>query len=599
MLRRDPASDISAAALQAAAVATPPRFVAGAAGEAGSKATMAKLESAVAELKAMAIQPMLQQAIVSLNAGDHKVGGEWALKALQQDERCGHAWYLLAFAREKAGDFASSVQCYESALRLLPDHAEVANDLGRLAFRMGMPVQAEKLFRHFLARYPGHVEGANNLACAVREQGRSEEAIEILRAAIMAAPQSAMLWNALGTVVSEQGDFANARIFFEEAIRLDAGFAKARYNLGNSRLALGDAEGALVDCEAAMALPIGEDERQMMRLARSTTLIALGRIVEGWEEYQARLHPQFAGVTFFQVDRPRWTPGCDLAGRSLLVVGEQGLGDEVLFANVLADLVRELGPAGRLTIAVEKRLVSLFQRSFPAARVGEHVTFAAAGRLVRTVPFLEDPSTIDLWAPIGDPLRQFRTSAADFPVRERFLTPDPARVAHWRSALQAGPAGVKVGLLWKSGVINNARQRYFSPFESWRPVLQTPGVGFVNLQYGDCAAELEHARRELGVEIWTPPGIDLKQDLDDVAALCCAMDLVLGFSNATLNLGAACGAPTWLISTPAAWPRLGCEDVYPWYPQARVFAPTTFGAWNAVMAEVAQALESFAGRQER
>src|SRR5205814_346884 len=160
-----------------------------------------------------------------------------------------------------------------------------------------------QLFRHFLARHPDHVEGANNLACAVRELGRGEEAVEILRAAILAHPEAAMLWNALGTVVSEQGDFATARIFFEEALRLDPGFAKARYNLGNSRLALGDAEGALADCETAMALQVGEDELQMMRLARSTTLIALGRIAEGWEEYQARLHPQFAGVTHFQVDR--------------------------------------------------------------------------------------------------------------------------------------------------------------------------------------------------------------------------------------------------------------------------------------------------------
>ncbi|WP_331540197.1 tetratricopeptide repeat protein [Phenylobacterium sp.] len=585
-------------ALQSAAVATPPRFSAGAAGVAGSKDALARLNEAVAELRAFAIQPILQQAISALNAGDHKAGGDWALKALQQDERSGLAWYLLAFSREKAGDFASSVQCYESALSLLPEHAEVANDLGRLAFRMGMLPQSEQLFRHFLARHPDHVEGANNLACAVRELGRPDEAVEILRAAIVANPEAAMLWNALGTVVSEQGDFETARIFFEEALRLDAGFAKARYNLGNSRLALGDAGGALADCEAAMALPVGEDERQMMRLARSTTLIALGRIQEGWEEYQARLHPQFAGVTHFQVDRPQWAPGMDLAGRSLLVLGEQGLGDEVLFANVLADVAQALGPEGKLTLAVEKRLVGLFQRSFPEAVVGEHATYSVAGRTARFAHFVEDPQAIDLWAPIADLLRQYRTSVAAFPARERFLTPDPARVAHWRRVLKRAPGGRKVGLLWKSGMVTSARQRFFSPFEAWRPILAMPGVSFVSLQYGDCSVELDEARRRLGVEIWTPPGIDLKQDLDDVAALCCAVDLVLGFSNATLNLGAACGAPTWLISTPAAWPRLG-SDRYPWYPQAKVFAPATYGAWDAVMAEIAGALARFVAGPER
>jgi tetratricopeptide (TPR) repeat protein len=596
MARRALGSEISATALQMGAVASTARVAAGAEGEAASKDALAKLDAAVAELRALAVQPMLQQAITCLNAGDYKTGESWALKALEKDERCGLAWYLLAFAREKAGDFISSVKCYESALALLPDHADVANDLGRLAYRMGMVEQAEKLFRHFLARYPDHLEGSNNLASALRELGRGDEAIEILRAAIIAHPESGMLWNALGAVVSENGDFENAQIFFQEAITQDPGFAKARYNLGNARLSLGDAETALAHCEAALAMQVGEDERQMMRLARSTTLIALGRIKEGWDEYEARLHPQFAGVTHFQIQRPQWKPGDRLQGRTMLVIGEQGLGDEVLFANLLEDVRRDLGPDGRLLVAVEPRLVGLFQRSFPDAEVGAHATYSIGGRTVRLMPAFEDRhAEIDLWSPLGSLLRAYRPEVAAFPDRPRFLTADPERVAHWRDALQSAPPGPKVGLLWKSAVSANARKRYFSPFENWAPVLAVPGVSFVNLQYGDCAAEIEAAREHLGVEIWTPPGIDLKQDLDDVAALCCAMDLVIGFSNATLNLAGACGAPTWLITNPGAWPRLGCDRTYPWYPQAKAYPTPSLNDWGPVMGEIADDLARFAG----
>jgi ADP-heptose:LPS heptosyltransferase len=121
-------------------------------------------------------------------------------------------------------------------------------------------------------------------------------------------------------------------------------------------------------------------------------------------------------------------------------------------------------------------------------------------------------------------------------------------------------------------------------------VLETPGVRFVNLQYGDCAEELEQARAA-GFEIWNPPGINLKDDLDDVAALGCALDLVVGPANATTNIAAACGAPVWLVSTPDAWPKLG-TDRYPWYPQARVFNPPAYNAWAPVMAELAQALRT-------
>jgi hypothetical protein len=79
-----------------------------------------------------------------------------------------------------------------------------------------------------------------------------------------------------------------------------------------------------------------------------------------------------------------------------------------------------------------------------------------------------------------------------------------------------------------------------------------------------------------------------------VAALCCAVDLVVGFSNATFNIAASCGAPSWLITTPGSWPRLGLTDRYAWYPQARVFGLDAFGDWGPVMGRVAEAVGEFA-----
>ncbi|MBS0360592.1 MAG: tetratricopeptide repeat protein [Proteobacteria bacterium] len=586
----------TAASAQALQTAAPPpaHTNADALGVAGSNEALSRLNGALAELKALAVAPLLERAVAAIRANETKDACDWAIKALEQDEESGVGWYLLAIALERAGDYASSIQAYEAALKLLPDHAEVANDLGRLAFRMGMAPQAENLFRHFLARYPDHPEGANNLACAIRDQGRHGEAIEILRPAIMKSPEVPMLWNTLGTVVSEQGDFANALQFVGEALRLDPAFAKARYNRGNARLLLGDTAGALEDCDGALSHQMSEDERQMMRLSRSTILLDLGRIGEGWDDYEARLHPQFNNRTDFAVDLPRWEPGADLAGKRLLVVGEQGLGDEILFANLLPDVIEALGPNGKLLLAVETRLVPLFQRSFPQAEVSAHATYLVGGRLTRVVPALEAGAKADLWTQIGSLLREFRRSVASFPARDAYLTADPARVAHWREQLAAAPAGLKVGLLWKSAVGKDNRHRFFSPFDTWAPVLAQKGVTFVNLQYGDCAAELAQAERDFGVSIWSPPGIDLKQDLDDVAALSSALDLVVGFSNATLNIAGACGVPTFLISTPGAWPRLGETKAYPWYPKTRVFLPPGFGAWEPVMAEVAAALGEFA-----
>ena len=558
--------------------------------DAESQRALAKLDSAISELKALTIASMLRQAIDALHAEDPKTGSEWALKALNHDPRSGMAWYVLAVAREKAGDFTHSIKAYESALALLPDQSEVANDLGRLAFRMGMKDLAEQLFRRYLDAHPGAYSTMNNLATAVRDQGRAAEAIEILRTAVRGAPEDPMLWNTLGTVVSEQGDHPTAILFFDEALRLDPDFAQARYNRGNARLELGEAQAALADCEAALSLARAEDDRAMMRLARSTIKIGLGRIGEGWDDYEARLDPQFAGATVFVADqRPLWTPESAMCGKTLLVMGEQGLGDEVLFAGMLAEVAEALGPDGKLVLAVEERLVPLFERSFPSAEVVPHLTFRQHGRNFRAAPAAGDFARFDLWVPMASLLRRFRRRLEDFPAQAGFLVPDPGRVAHWRAALAAAPAGRKVGVLWKSMKVESARTRYYSPFELWAPVLKTPGVTFVNVQYGDCAAEIAWAARELGVEIWTPPGIDLKQDLDDIAALTSALDLTLGFANATSNIAAACGAPTWIISAPGAWTRLGTDHM-PWYPQARIFTPPGFSRWEETMSTVAEAL---------
>ncbi|HEX3917929.1 MAG TPA: tetratricopeptide repeat protein [Caulobacteraceae bacterium] len=580
----------SSASLAALSGAAPPVPRDADVGDAASPAALAKLDGAIAEIRALATVPFLRRAVAALRADDPKAGAEWALKALNQDERSGMGWYVLAVARERAGDFQNSLKAYQCALALLPDQSEVANDLGRLAFRMGMKDVAEQLFRRYLQAHPESLEAANNLACAIRDQGRPADAIDVLKVAIGQNPGDALLWNTLGTIVCEQGDIATAITFYEEAMRLDPHFAKARYNRGNARLALGELDDALADNIAAIEMATEEEDRLMMQLARSTIQIAQGHIGEGWDDYEARLDPQFAGATFFLIDAPRWTPGADLKGKTFVLMGEQGLGDEVLFGSMLPDILQALGPEAHLILAVEPRLVSLFQRSFPSVEVVGHATYAVQGRTYRGAPVLDGRAGIDLWAPLASPLRQFRRDLASFPQDQGpFLKPDPARVAHWRSVLDEAPAGRKVGVLWKSMKLDAGRQRYFSPFQLWAPVLTTPGATFVNVQYGDCDAEIAWAERELGVHIWTPPGIDLKNDLDDIAALTRALDLTVGFANATSNIAAAAGAATWIISVPGAWTRLGTERM-PWYPKARIFLPRAFASWEDTMAEVARAL---------
>ncbi|RYG18648.1 MAG: tetratricopeptide repeat protein [Caulobacteraceae bacterium] len=473
-----------------------------------------------------------------------------------------------------------------------PDETDVAQDLARLAQRLGYLEIAEKLLRKFLASHPGHIEASNNLACSLRDQKRYGEAIGVLQSMIALEPTSPILWNTVGTVMSDQGESAKALPFFEEALRLDPGFAKARYNRANVRFPLGDAAGALEDLEAAAAGAEGGYETAMMKMAHAMQLMAMGRVGEGFAAYDVRLDPALPDAVRPVIDAPRWDGATPLKGQRILVLGEQGLADEMVFGTCLPDLIDAVDPAGKVYISVEKRLVDMFQRSFPTAVVGAHRAVRLEGRLTRYVPFAEEAAKVDgrmdAYVPMGSLMAMFRPDIDSFPDREGYLVADPERVVRWTAWLDDLGPGLKIGLHWKSLVLTGVRARYFSSFERWSPVLTTPGCVMINLQCGDTEADLAEAAAA-GVIIHTPP-INLKDDLEDVAALSVALDLVIGPGIAGTNIAAAFGARTWMIHAPDDWHLLG-TDHYPFYPRMRTFPTGGFTGWPGAIDRVRAALD--------
>lgn len=569
-----------------------PPSLAGLAGDSGSKEAIARLKRDCAGSRTRLerkVANLLRSALKSISEQDFAEASQQAIAALHLDERQGLAWHVLAIAQEKAGQLDKAFAAYEAAIKLLPDETEVAHDLGRLAHRLGHLEIAEKLLSRYLARRPGHVEATNNLACALRDQNRNEEAIALLSELIGLLPEQPVLWNTLGTVLSERGDAEQSLPFYDEALRLDPGFYRALYNRANVRMALGNPRQALEDIDRALAGTSDPGELAVMNMARALILLMVGDLETGFDAYEVRFDPHLSDAVVFQPFGNRWDPEDDLAGKTLLVYGEQGLGDEVLFANALADVEAALGPDGRMILALEKRLVPLFQRSHPRALVVPHRSVGHMGRIMRTA-LLPDPApSIDSWTPIGSLFRRFRRSVAAFPQRQGFLQPDPERVAHWRAVLAETGPQPKVGVIWKSLKMTGSRVRSFSPFELWRSVLSLPDIQFVNLQYGDVEAEME-AAREAGIRLWTPPGIDLKADLDDLAALTRALDLVVGASTATTNIAAAGGAEVWLVANTDSWTGFGTQAA-PCYPSARVFRTDQPGAWGPAMERLRSALE--------
>lgn len=482
---------------------------------------------------------------------------------------------------ERGGDLEGALEAYQAALALAPDDPDVLAAVASLAGRLAMPEVAAKLWGRVASLDSARLDAIDGQAVALRELGRFDEAVELLRSAIVRRPGDGRLWNTLGVTLVQQAQPATALTFFDEAVRLDPKSATALYNRGGARFDLGDLAAAADDFAAARKAARKPSDVAMIAFAQATLRLAAGEVGEGWDDYEARFSHDLPGAPVFEAPGRRWRPGDRLEGQRFLVIAEQGVGDEAMFAGVLPDLAAALGQTGELHLAVDPRLVPLFARSFPAAGVTAHATGTVGGRRRRSAP--EAPRNIQLWAPMASLLRRFRRTAAAFPSTGGYLVPDPARLSHWREWLGAGAPAV--GVTWRSGQVLGDRRRTYPPLADWVDLLKTPGVRFVNLQYGDCAADIATLRRASGAEL-LEPALDLREDLDDLAALTTALDLTVAAANATGAIAGAVGAPLALLGPAKSWTDLGL-DTYPWFPQARRLASSAPGEWGGAMADAA------------
>jgi hypothetical protein len=265
-------------------------------------------------------------------------------------------------------------------------------------------------------------------------------------------------------------------------------------------------------------------------------------------------------------DQPRWNG--DYVAGTLLVSGEHGLGEQILYASMLPDLAAH---ADNIVVEVDPRLVGLFARSFPKMRVV--AVGSAAGES-------------DVQVPMAGLTRRLRPDRDAFPRREQgFLVPDKARASALRERL-AGDGRLVVGLSWKSRNAKFAKARSACLLD-FASVLRMPNCRFIDLQYGDTRAECQAVAREIGVHVQQLGDIDNSQDVDGLAALMTACDIVVSVSNATAHLAGAIGRPTWAFvphGQAGPWYWFEAGDDSPWYPHLRVKRRASGQSWADLIA---------------
>lgn len=514
---------------------------------------------------------LLNLGLIAQQLGEHELAETRLNRAIRINPDAPHYHLNLCKSLALLGKTDEAIARYEIALRLKPDYALAHNNLATLLLSLGRLEGAIEHFRQALRLQPDYDSALLGLGKALTQADQASDAVTLFRYALRLNPNKDTLYTGLAAALKNLGKVSEVFAYLGQALRLNPRNKDAREILGYMHYANGQLREARELYEETLKLFPDAVETHTNH---SLVLLANGEIDQGWAEYDWRLKQNDWRRGFPQ---PFWN-GENLAGMTLLIWGEQGVGDELLFASMFPDAI---AAAGRCVIECEPRLASLFARSFPSAEV-----------IPRTVP--PAPRTgapdIHLQSAAGSLARWLRPSLDQFPAHAAYLVADPARVAFWKERLAELGDQPKVGISWRSRHMGLERARYYTQLSEWGPILSVPNATFVNLQYDNCAAELADAEALFGVKIHVWDDIDLMNDLDEVAALTAALDLVVSAQNAVACIAGGLGLPVWSIAPhKTAWPMLGSAGM-PWFPSMRLFTRTSGQPWDTVIEAIAQDL---------
>ena len=467
-------------------------------------------------------------------------------------------------AYKDLGRRAEALKDYEAALAIDPGFVDAQYNLGVLLQDAGRYEEAAERYAEVIALAPGFVAAYNNRGVLRQALGQHEAALADFAMALQLQPDHAQTLVNRGISLYRLDRIDEAVGSYDRALELDPGNSLAWMNRGVARQQLGNWQGAQQDYVAALrADPQNADAHRNLGLCR----LLLQDFAGGWSEYEWRWQTAQYAPHRLNTGVAQWD-GKPLRG-TLLVWGEQGPGDQIFFAGMLPDL-RAL--ADRVIVAVDERLVPLFQRSYPDFEV------MPVGRL--------GDVRCDAQIAIGSLGQYLRRRLPAAP--RAYLQADRARVESLRRRL-AVKGQIICGISWGS---RNAElgARKSLPLEALSPLLSRDEILAVDLQYGDTAAEREALFRKTGQRVTHLSEIDNFRDLDGLAALIDACDVVVTVSNTTAHLAAALGKPVCLLlarsSTLLWYWHLGLQHS-PWYPDVSIFRQSEAGRWTEPVAALA------------
>ena len=458
----------------------------------------------------------------------------------------------------------------KSKLKKFPNSLHLLNYQAMAYSALKKDREALLSYQNILKKDPSLAGPYYNIGIILKRNGRTEEAVESYKKAIALKPDYVQAYNNLGVLYKDNEKYENAITMFTKATELQPDHQNSYYNLALIKKDQGLSEEAI---ELLLKVLDLNPQHNEAKLLSALMTLQLGHFKKGWSYYEDRwnIPPGNKVIWPFQ-GRPQWKGE---KGKRVVLWKEQGIGDDIIFLGLMSE-VKEM--CSSLSVYVDPRLQSLCRRSMP------DINF------VKDIDELKAVES-DYHLPLGSVPGLIRNDIRDF---ERtvtgYLKADPTRVASIRKELQLD-GKTAIGISWRSlsptyktkSVLLRAMEGIFSGLD----------VVLVNLQYGDVDDEIREFKEETGIEVVQCASVDNKEDLDGLAALIEACDMVVSTSNITIHMAGALAKETWVLLhyvTLYYWLLERTDSI--WYPSVTFYRQPTLDDWDSVYLSIRKDLET-------
>jgi tetratricopeptide (TPR) repeat protein len=461
-----------------------------------------------------------------------------------------------------------------------PDDLDVLRLVANAYTKLGQFALAIRFLKRVINLDPQDFETWLNLTSAAACSQQNTEALYFATQAISIKPTDPRAHLNLGGALSSAGRLDDAFYCFETVLNLDPGNISALSNCALIFDKRGDHDSALNYLNHCQTLVTpGSQQEVELFYKMSYPYLSKGDLGKGWAMYEYGFKPNnvLSRGPKRKFHVPQWK-GQPIHGQKLLIWREQGLGDELMFFHTISEV---FAYCDDVIIECEYRLVSLFERSFPNCLVRAQEFSALTGA--------SPHGDFDFHIPVGSLLQLYRNDISSFSRNRPYLKAAPNRISDFSERLKTFKNKKLVGICWRSGTVSVERNIHYAPLSSWKPIFDIDNIIFVNLQYGDCVKEIEEAKKILNIEIVNWPDLDLRNDLEGVAALIANMDCVVSVGTAVAQMAGALGIPLKLLVS-RDWVLLG-QNQYPWFGNTELFASDVLQPVEPLIPQLAKQLQ--------